>query len=469
MVERSSHRAATDLPKGSVGYVGLAIMLCGGVLAGLTQTAMNTTLANVMADLGMPVAIGQWLVTVYLLCLGVVMPVVASLSRRYTPLRLFQVSMLLYIAGTVCIVFSNSFGLMFAGRVLQGCGTGIVFPLLQIVALTHFPVHKHATVMGFVGLMMGFAPNVGPTIAGAFTTAWGWRSCFVFLLVLSIVILIAANAIVKRTMVPTGQALALDSLSIVLSTLGFGLLLLGFSNASDFGLVDWRCWAACVVGAVFMYLFCRRQVRIENPLLNIKVFEWRDFTVGTVMLCALFCAFIGVTLVIPLSLQSVHGKTALESGMALLPGVAAALIVNPLGGWLMDRIGARPIVCTGALLLTGGTIAMLQLGEMDSVAAVALWQGVRAFGISALIMPLTTWSIAALPQKLVPDGTSLSNAIRQIAAALGTSSMVLIMQGGVPNGVVTAAGVDVAMAFSLVMALLVLVGSFAFVRKGDTR
>ena len=143
----------------------------------------------------------------------------------------------------------------------------------------------------------------------------------------------------------------------------------------------------------------------------------------------------------------------------------AALIMNPLSGIMMDRIGVRPVICIGSVLLLAGTIPMMWLAQMDDLALIMLLQGIRTFGISSLIQPIGTWSVRSLHGRLIPDGTSISNTLRNVAAAFGTSIMVLLMSIGGPIGGVSAFGVDAAIAFSAVCSAILLVLSFSFVRK----
>lgn len=455
------------LPKGSVGYAGLAAMICGGVLGGLAQTAMNTALPTMMGDLGFPVALGQWLVTVFSLCLGVVVPFVPSLLRRFGSRRVFLLAAGVFTIGSGIVVIAPSFALALIGRVLQGCGAGIMFPLLQTVALTQFPVDRRGTMMGFVGLAMGFAPNISPTIIGALTTAYGWRSGFGLFFILAVVVLIASSIILPKQEVDRSLADTVDGASVTCSTLGFGSLLLGFSNATDFGVASFACAIPLVVGVVFIALFVRRQLSISHPLLDLRVFAHRSFLVAAVMLCLLFCAFIGMTLVIPLGLQSVQGYSAFEAGLAMLPGTAAALIMNPVSGMLVDRVGPRAVTLLGSALLLLGTFMMLDLGAM-TLDWVMVWQTVRAFGISSLITPIVTWGTSALPHRLVPDGASTLATVNQVSAALGTAAMVLLMAGGIAGGVVTAAGVDAAVLFSLAATCGLAALSVLFVRASSS-
>jgi len=344
-----------------------------------------------------------------------------------------------------------------------------VFPLLQVVTFAEFPPEKFGTIMGFIGLAFGFAPNIGPTIAGAFETTFAWRHFFWAVLALEALVLILTAVAVPKGSGGKQAAMKIDSASLLLSTLGFGGLLMGFSNASTYGIASMATVVALVVGVVFSIVFVHRQLHLDQPFLDMRVFAYRDMTTGTIAVCLLFMAFIGMSLVIPLELQQVHGYSSFWAGVSMLPGVVTALIMNPLSGMMLDKYGPRGICLFGSISLAVGTGAMLELGEMDSLGWVMFWQGVRTMGISSLIMPLSTWSVAALPRELSPDGSSVSNALRQVLAALGTSIMVLLMAGGSASGAVTAAGVDHAVWFSFAIAIATTIICAVFIKGKQPR
>ena len=455
---------ADEHTQNRVGYGVLALMVLGTILGGLLQNAVSTVLPAIMAETQVSVGTAQWLVTMFQLCLGIVIPLVAFLVRRFDVKGLFVGSTALFAAGTFLVAAADSFPLIFTGRFLQGIAAGVSFPLIQVVVFQNFPRNRWGTIMGVVGLAFGFAPNIGPTIAGVCADLWGWRSMFWGVAVLSAIVAAAMAVVLPRGMAD-GEARSLDWPSVGLSTLGFGGVLLSFTNATDAGVTSAACLVPLVIGTVCIAVFLHRQRKIPNPLWDLDAFHDRDFTVGTIMVCLLFSAFIGVTLVLPLGMQEVGGFSTLEAGLALLPGTVAALIMNPLSGIMMDRIGVRPVICFGAVLLVAGTIPMMQLGEMHDLALIMVLQGVRTFGISSLIQPISTWSVRSLSGHLIPDGTSISNTLRQVAAALGTSVMVLLMAFGDAAGKVNAFGVDVAIGFSAVCSVALLVLSFMFVGR----
>lgn len=471
----SEHPPAPDAPFSGMGtartLAAFCVMLFGAMCGGLAQTATNTSLSSIMAAFSIPVTLAQWLTTVYTLCLGVVIPLTAFLSRRYTVRRLFLFAISLFCTGSLLVSFAPNFIVLFVGRACEATATGILYPIMQLVALLYFPMRRRGTVMGIVGLTMGFAPNIGPTIAGVLDTTFGWRACYLFLSIYAACVLVLGLFFVrwdKRTLDPGAGGFDLPSL--LFSTMGFGGLLLSLSNASSQPLADVLVWLPLLVGLVCLALFTRRQLTLEHPFLNLQVFRWRQFTVGTCIICMLFGAFIGVSLVIPLHIQELLGHTSLESGLVLLPGTVAAAVASPLAGVLMDHLEARYVMLGAATVLVVSTFMLIHMGEVGSLRYLAVWQCLRTFGISALIMPVTTWSVNALDKHLIADGTSVTNALRQVAAAVSTTAMVLIMTAGSSTHQVSVAGVDGALLLSFILSLGILLLIIVFVKreKGDT-
>ncbi|MGI6590760.1 MAG: DHA2 family efflux MFS transporter permease subunit [Eggerthellaceae bacterium] len=461
---RTQSDASSPVKQEKSSYLSFALMTIAATFGGLTQNIMNTALPSLMSDLAISVTSGQLLTTLFPLCMGVVIPTVAFLSRRFSSRSLVLASLALFIAGSLTIAVSESFTLIVIGRIMQGCATGILVPLVQVVVLAIYPQERWGLLMGIVGIAMGFAPNIGPTIGGAFTEYLGWRSCFWFLTIFSLALLVACLIWFHPRAIAEENPPRLDIASLLLSSAGFGCLLMGFSNAASYGFSSLESASFIVIGAIAIVFFCHRELHIPNPLLDLRTFKDRNFTVGTIMICLLFCAFIGITLVIPMQLQSVEHFSALDAGLVLLPSSIVAAIMSPLSGALVDRFGARPVSLLAIVALIGGTIMILDLGHCSDLGWIAGAQCVRQFGIASLIMPLTVWSVRKLTGHMTADGTTVSNALRQVAASLSTAFMVLLMAGGTAGGTTTAEGVNAAMMLSLVMAVAMFVIALAALR-----
>ena len=410
-------------------YSLFSIVVLTAACGNLSQTAVNAMMSAIVGEFGIGVELGQWLTTGYMLVLGVTVPAVTWMARRFSTRQHVLIGLACLLAGALLCLLAPNFPCLFAGRVLQAVSTGMLLPLMQNVAITSFPPGKQATAMGIGGVAMGFAPNIGPTIGGVMVDMWGWRSFFLLLALLGLVLLACALALIRPGSA-LDRAARLDALSLALSTLGFGGLLLGLSNASSFSAADARIWAPALVGSACLFAFVRRQRRIENPLISMDIFKNRQYIDGFVVLNLLFASFMGVTLVVPLYVEGLCSGTALEAGMVLLPGTVAALVLNPLAGVLTDRFGPRRVCTAGGAALAAGACAMVLLDGASPLWMAVVFQGVRACGVSTLIGPLSQWCLADLPRPLVPHGSSFSIATRQAFASLGTSAMVLLIAVG---------------------------------------
>ncbi len=401
----------------------ISIIILGSCLGNLSQTALNAMFTGIADDFGVETALGQWVTTLYMLVLGITVPAVTFLMRRYRLKSLVVGALALLFVGAVVDSLAVSFPLLIAGRVLQAVSAGITMPMMISVTMTSFPPDRRATVMGIAGIAMGFAPNIGPTIGGWMIGWGGWRSFFVALALCSLMLAVAAAVLIRRKPCLDANA-KLDVPSLVASALGFGGLLLGFTDASSYGFESPLVWAPVLVGALFLVLFLLRQKRIEAPLIHLDIFRSWRFRVSFWAGNCLFACYMGITLVLPLFVEGQWGGTALEAGLSLLPGTVAALVVNPLAGYLVDRIGGRPVITVAAACLALGAVSMAFIDEATPFWLIIVLQGVRATGVSGLIGPLTSWGLADLPHAIMTDGSSFSTAARQACAALGTALMV---------------------------------------------
>lgn len=406
-------------------YALFIIVMLASSFGNLSQTAVNAMLPEIMDEFSLDVNLGQWLTTSYMLVLGIAVPAATYLSKRFTVRQHVFITLAFFLVGALAACFATNFTVLLVGRICQAVSTGLLLPLMQTIAMTQFPEGRRATAMGVAGIAMGFAPNIGPTIGGVLSYSFGWRSFFIILLV-AVVLLSAATALLVRGGT-ADRATRFDGLSFTLSALGFGGLLLGFSEASSFALNSPFVWGPLVAGALFLVLFVRRQNRVTNPLINMGIFSSRQYVVGFTVLCLLHASFMGVTLVIPLYIEGLCGGTALDAGIVLLPGTVAALLLNPLAGVLTDKFGIRPVTLASGVLLAAGSVLMVFIDANTPLWVTMVFQGLRAFGVSGLMGPLISWSLAGLPGPLITDGSSFSIAGRQACASLGTSAMVLLI------------------------------------------
>lgn len=446
-------------------YALFAIVVFACAFGSLTQTVMNAMLGGVEADFGIDASVGQWLTTIYMLVLGVTVPLVTFLSLKFSTRNLLFLVLTVFFAGCLVAFFAPNFPVLVAARVMQAFAAGITLPLIQSIAMLRFPKGQNGTAMGISGIAMGFAPNIGPTIGGALVDSWGWRSFFVLLMIALAILFVLTVLLVEREPASDRPAV-LDVPSFALSTCGLGGLLLGFSNASSVGFADPLVIASLAVGAVFLVSFAVRQKRIEHPLIDMGIFRSARFRASFVIQNCLFGSFMGITLIVPLYVQGLCGGTALEAGMVFIPATILAIVFNPLAGILADKIGPRPVaIAAGALLLVGAA-SMAFIDEGTPLWLVTLMQTIRGIGVSSLIGPLNSWGMSQLPHRIMMDGSAFFACIRQACASFGTALMVfaITMLGTAATGEPSALGYQVAFGLSAVLSLAVFVGAVWKVR-----
>lgn len=441
----------------------VAVVIFGSCFGNLSQTALNAMFSGMATDFGVDVGLGQWVTTLYMLVLGITVPVVTYLMRRFSLKSVILGSLVLLLIGGLIDAVAWNFPILIVGRVLQAISAGITMPMMMSLIMMTFPRNQQATAMGIAGIAMGFAPNIGPTIGGWMLESFGWRSFFVALTACTALLIVFAIFVIQKT-APGNKEYRLDVISLIQSALGFGGLLLGFSNASSYGLENPLIWVPVTIGAVFLVLFVRRQRRVEVPLINMGIFDSKRFRLSFWMANFLYASFMGITLIIPLYIENLWGGSAFQAGLALLPGTVAAFIINPLAGILTDKIGARPVITIAAFCLVAGAAMMVFVDENTPFWVILAMQSVRATGVSGLIGPLNSWGMGELPHGLMTDASSFGTAVRQACASLGTALMVYAIVAGPFLGSV-AMGYHVAFGFSAVCALVVFVLALARVRS----
>ncbi|CCQ25279.1 Uncharacterized MFS-type transporter ycnB [Listeria monocytogenes N53-1] len=360
----------------------------------------------IMDDLHITAATGQWLTTAFLLTNGIMIPITALLIEKISSKTLFITAMTVFTIGTIIASVAGSFPILLTGRIVQAAGAGIMMPLLQTIFLLIFPREKRGAAMGLMGLVIAFAPAIGPTLSGWIVDSYDWRVLFLILIPIAVIDIILAFFGMKKVVKLTDTKI--DFLSIVMSSIGFG----GFSSAGNDGWGD---------------LFVWRQLVIENPMLELHVFKYPVFSLSVVLGSIVTMAMIGAEIVLPLYIQTIRGESALQSGLLLLPGAIIMGIMSPITGIIFDKIGAKWLTITGVTILTIGTIPFMFLTMDTPLWYIVVFYAVRFFGISMAMMPVSTAGMNALPNHLINHGSAVNNTIRQIAGSIGTAVLITVL------------------------------------------
>lgn len=333
--------------------------------------------------------------------------------------------MTIFEIGTIICFTAPNFQLLLTGRLIQAVGVGVTMPLLQTIMLTIFPADKRGAAMGMAGIVIGLAPAIGPTLSGWVIDNMSWRDLFGMIIPIVAIVLIAGFFFMANVLETSKPKL--DFLSLAMSTLGFGSLLYGFSSVGDDGWTSVKVLSTLIIGVVFIALFVWRQLTMEKPFLEFRVFKHAEFTVAAILSSVTNMAMVGAEMVIPLYLQIIHGFSAFHSGLTLLAGALMMGIMSPITGRAFDRFGAKRLAILGMFLLTAGTIPFIFITRNTATIYIVVLYALRMFGISMVMMPATTAGMNALPVDMMGHGTAVNNTTRQIASSIGTAILTSVL------------------------------------------
>ncbi len=396
----------------------------------LNETIMGVAIPHLMNDLEITAVAAQWLTTAFLLTMAVVIPVTGFLLQRFPTRPLYIGAMSLFVAGTTLAAMAPGFEVLLVARVIQAGGTAVMLPLLMTTVISLVPEHQRGRRMGTIGVVISVAPALGPTISGLILSVLPWRFLFVFVLPVALTVLVFGILRMRSTNEPRRSRI--DVLSVALSALGFGALVYGLSLIGESAEGDvGSALAAISVGATVLALFVWRQISLQKtdaPLLDLRVFKVRTFSVATAMFIVCMIAMFGTIILLPLLMQNVLDLSVLSSGLLLLPGGLTMGVLAPVVGRAYDRIGPRPLLLPGTALIAGALWAMSALlGTTTQWWLLLACHVTLSFGLALVFTPLFSASLGALPRRLYSHGSATVSTMQQVAAAAGTALFISTM------------------------------------------
>lgn len=408
----------------------LAVLLSGAFVAILSETILNVALNVITADFGVAHSTVQWLVTGYMLVIGTLIPISAYFMQRFTTRQLFITAMSLFTIGTIICGVSPVFSVLLVGRLTQAVGTALMIPLLINIILTVIPIERRGAAMGMVGLVIMFAPAIGPTVSGLIVESLTWRWLFFFILPISIASLLFGMKVlinISETSKPK-----LDVLSFLLSMLGFGGIVYGFSAAGkgDASFADPMVFSFLLVGFLSLALFSWRQLKIDIPLLDIRVFRYPMFTLGLLMVMIVMMTMFAMMLVMPIYMQGALLFSAVTAGLIMLPGGLLNGAMSPIMGRLFDKFGPRPLLIPGTIILAIIVFTYRYTTPGIPVWVVIIQQAILMIAVAMIMMPAQTNGLNQIPKHLYPHGTAIMNTLTQVSGAIGAALFISVMENG---------------------------------------
>lgn len=429
------------------------LSLCGV----LVETSMNIAFPTLMREFSVSTSTVQWMTSIYLLILAIIVPLSAVLKARFKTKALFVTANLLFICGLLIDAFGVSFPMLLIGRAVQGVGTGISLPLMFNIIMEQVPQSKLGLMMGFGNLITGIAPAIGPTLGGIIVSALGWRWIFWLLLPLLIISLCLGSwGIQQKSQL---RRVKFDVLSCLLIALTFTGLVTGFANLANGRLLSWSAGGMILMGFVAMALFSWRSLSLKQPILNLHLFGNQHFAGQVLMFFCIQLCSLGFAFLLPNYIQLTNGNSALTAGLLVMPAGILGAVCSPLGGRLLDSLGPRRPILAGTGLIFLAVLIFCLLGQRIANWAIALVYCLYMTGMGSCMASVMTSALGSLQQKETTQGNAILNTLQQFAGSIGTSLVAMIVasaqRGPGARSLTTAIGTHHAFLFLLAIAVII--------------
>ncbi len=426
MEEKQTYEFLADDPNFNVKPVMISLII-GAFFAILNETLLNIALTTLMEKFSVTPATVQWMATGFLLVMGILTPISALLLQSFTTRQMFIGTMTVFTIGTVICAIAPTFGVLLSGRLLQAVGTGLLIPIIFNTFLLIFPPERRGTVMGTVGLVIMFAPAIGPTLSGIIVDQLGWRYLFITVIPFALFSIAFGYKFLKNVGEVTKPKV--DVLSILLSTVGFGGIVLAFSFAGEgeVGYLAPQVFYPLVIGVISLVIFVIRQLKLEEPMLDVRVFKYPMFTVAVLLFIIIIMAMFSSEIILPMYMQGPLALSPQTAGLILLPGALLNGLMSPVMGKLFDKFGPRKLIIPATFVLVGVMFTFSKVGINTSITLIVVTYILLMLSISAIMMPAQTNGLNGLPKKLYPHGTAIMNTLQPVSGAIGVSVFISIM------------------------------------------
>ncbi|MCD2478773.1 multidrug MFS transporter [Mammaliicoccus lentus] len=408
----------------------MIVFLVGTFFMILNETLLNIALKELMSVFNVDAPTVQWMATGFMLVMGVLTPLSAIVNQWFPTRKLFLGLVVIFSIGTLIAGLALNFPMLLVGRMVQAAGTGLMIPTVMNAMLMLYKESERGKIMGQFGLVIMFAPALGPTLSGVIVDYLGWRWLFLIVLPFMLFTFIFAYKYLQNVGEVTKPKV--DIASIVMSTVGIAGIIYSVSSVSSIegGFTNPAIYITLIVGAISIVLFVLRQFKLEEPVLDLRVFKYHNYTKGVIIFVAVIMTMFASEIVMPMYLQGPMGFSAKVAGLILLPGALLNGLLSPFMGAIFDKVGPRKLVVPGLLLLLGVSIFYANIHPGISVWVFVLVYIILMVSISAVLMPANTNALNALPKEMYPHGTAVSNMLQPIGGALGIAVFVSIMNGG---------------------------------------
>lgn len=412
-MENAEIRMNTAIVEVDRPWLAMSSMLIGAFVGMLSETSLNIALPTLGRVFSVGTGTLQWLVTGYMLMIGIVLPFSSLISKWFSTRQIIIFALADFTVGALISGFANSFGMLLFGRMIQGIGTGLILPMLI------FPPKKLGLAMGINALVIMFAPAIGPTVTGIVLGALSWRAVFFMFAIILLVGLLFAFIGLKNVSRITRPKIDLPS--VLGSVIGFSSIVAGTSLASEAGWTSPRVLGLLAVGIIVLVLYAGRQLKLDEPVLNLRVFAKPAFRTGAILVMLDFGIILSAMYLMPQFIQNAMMLPVAMTGLIMLPGGIVNALVSAFAGRMYDRMGAKLLARLGFVIALIGVLMFCFADAKSSLAYVIAAHVVLMIGCPLAMSPSQTHALNALAGPESADGSTIMNTLQQIVGAIATA------------------------------------------------
>ncbi len=415
-------------PSGGLAYKWkvLISVIFGIFMIILDSTVVNVAFTTLRAEYGASLTDAQWVLSVYVLALGITTPLSGFLADRFGIKAIYLAGLLVFTASSVLCGIAPSLGVLIAARAVQGIGGGLAQPLGPALLYRTFPLKEQGTALGFFGIALVLAPALGPILGGLLVDADLWRWIFFINVPIGVTGLFIANRFLRPE--KDDRQPVLDPLGIVTSIVGFGAVLYGATIAADQGWTSPNVLLFFGIGAVALIAFAIVELFVvKEPLLDLRLYRNRTFAIASLVGYVTVIALFGAEFLMPVYLQALRGRTALETGLLLLPLAIASGFATPIAGRFYDKIGPRPLIVIGFLLLMVNTWQLGQIQADTPIPWIMALLALRGVALGMTIQTTLSTALGAVPRDKLSRGSSLINGTRFVVQSIGVAILATVL------------------------------------------
>jgi MFS transporter, DHA2 family, multidrug resistance protein len=398
----------------------------------LDTSIANIALPHIAGNLSATTDEATWVLTSYLVSNAIILPMTGWLGNYFGRKRVLISCIVMFTIASALCGLAWSLPSLVVARILQGAGGGAMVPIAQAIMLESFPPQKRGQAMAVFAMGVVVAPILGPTVGGWITDNYSWRWIFYINLPVGILAALMAEWVVedppyiKRNQSADIDFIGFSLLAVWLATLQ---IILDKGQEADWFSAHWICWFTATSIASFVG-FIAWEFHTEHPLVDLRVFKNRNFTVGVILMTSLGAILYGTTAQLPLFLQTLMGYPALQSGYALSPRGIAAFATTLVVGRLVGKIPMRWMLCFGFVALATSSFMLsninLQVSQID-----VIWPSViNGIAISFIFVPLTTTTMSQLSQQQIGNASGLYNLMRNLGGSIGIAFVTTMLARG---------------------------------------